>query len=320
MSLSYSSPWWLPGGNLQTIWPSLVTPEPRVSYRRERWQTPDGDFIDLDWLPWIEGAPLLVLFHGLEGSSQSHYARAVMHAAQKRAWNGCVPHFRGCSGELNLLPRAYHSGDSAEIDWVLKRVVDQYKPARLYAAGVSLGGNALLKWAGEQGEAAHQLVRAVASISAPLDLAAAGHALGRGFNMLYTRMFLGSLIKKSLEKLAQHPGLFDPVKLRAARDLYEFDNLVTAPLHGFRDTEDYWARASAKPWLAKIRVPALALNARNDPFLPAPALPGPSEVSSSVTLEYPAHGGHVGFATGALPPGSLAWLPHRLFNFFERNP
>ncbi|MDB5805410.1 MAG: putative hydrolase of the alpha/beta-hydrolase fold protein [Betaproteobacteria bacterium] len=320
MSPAYSSPWWLPGGNLQTIWPSLVTPEPRVSYRRERWETPDGDFIDLDWLPWIEGAPLLVLFHGLEGSSQSHYARAMMHAAQKRGWNGCVPHFRGCSGELNLLPRAYHSGDSAEIDWVLRRMMDQHKPARLYAAGVSLGGNALLKWAGEQGEAAHQVVRAVASISAPLDLAAAGHALGRGFNKLYTRMFLGSLIKKSLEKLAQHPGLFDPVKVRAARDLYEFDNLVTAPLHGFRDTDHYWSSASAKPWLAQIRVPALALNARNDPFLPAQALPTPAEVSSAVTLEYPVHGGHVGFATGALPPGSLAWLPQRLFNFFEHNP
>ena len=320
MSPAYTTPWWLPGGNLQTIWPSLVTPEPRVLYKRERWETPDGDFIDLDWLPWIEGAPLVVMFHGLEGSSQSHYSRALMHAARLRGWNGCVPHFRGCSGELNRLPRAYHSGDSAEIDWVLRRIVAEKKPARMFAAGVSLGGNALLKWAGEQGEAARSIVHAVAAISAPLDLAAAGMALGRGFNMLYTRMFLASLIKKSLAKLSLHPGLFDPVKLRGARDLYEFDNLVTAPLHGFRDTDDYWNRASAKPWLAKITVPALALNARNDPFLPASALPGPAEVSPAVTLEYPDHGGHVGFAIGALPPGTLAWLPQRLFNFFDRHP
>ena len=284
MSLAYPAPWWLPGGNLQTIWPSLVTPEPRVNYARERWETPDGDFIDLDWLPWIEGAPLVVLFHGLEGSSQSHYARAVMHALQKRGWNGCVPHFRGCSGELNLLPRAYHSGDSMEIDWVLRRIASEKKPARLYAAGVSLGGNALLKWAGEQGAGAHQVAHAVAAISAPLDLAAAGAALGRGFNMLYTRMFLGSLIKKSLEKLALHPGLFDAQKVRNARDLYEFDNLVTAPLHGFRDTDDYWARASAKPWLAKVMIPALAVNARNDPFLPAVALPAQDEVSATVGI------------------------------------
>jgi len=316
----YPTPWWLPGGNLQTIWPSLVTPEPRVAYTRERWETPDGDFIDLDWLPWVEGAPLVVLFHGLEGSSQSHYSRALMHALRQRGWNGCVPHFRGCSGELNRLPRAYHSGDSMEIDWVLRRIISEKKPARLYASGVSLGGNALLKWAGEQGAGAGQVVSAVAAISAPLDLAAAGTALGRGFNMLYTRMFLGSLIQKSLAKLAMHPGLFDAERVRNARDLYEFDNLVTAPLHGFRDTDDYWNRASAKPWLAKVVVPALALNARNDPFLPAQALPGPAEVSSSVTLDYPEHGGHCGFAAGALPPGHLNWLPQRLIHFFERHP
>jgi len=317
MNPAYTTPWWLPGGNLQTIWPSLVTPEPRVAYRRERWDTPDGDFIDLDWLPWIEGAPLVVLFHGLEGSSQSHYSRALMHALRRRGWNGCVPHFRGCSGEINRLPRAYHSGDSAEIDWVLRRIASERRPARMYAAGISLGGNALLKWAGEQGDAAREVVLGVAAISAPLDLAAAGTALGRGFNLLYTRMFLGSLIQKSLAKLSAHPGLFDPAALRNVRDLYEFDNLVTAPLHGFRDTDDYWSRASAKPWLARVSVPALALNARNDPFLPAGALPSPAEVSSAVTLEYPAHGGHVGFAAGALPPGNLAWLPRRLFTFFE---
>jgi predicted alpha/beta-fold hydrolase len=324
MSPTYPTPWWLPGGNLQTIWPSLVTPEPRVVYTRERWDTPDGDFIDLDWLPWVEGAPLVVQFHGLEGSSQSHYARSLMHAVRLRGWNGCVPHFRGCSGELNRLPRAYHSGDSMEIDWVLRRIrkekIGENKPARLYASGVSLGGNALLKWAGEQGAGAGRVVSAVAAISAPLDLAAAGAALGRGFNMLYTRMFLGSLIRKSLAKLAMHPGLFDADRVRNARDLYEFDNLVTAPLHGFRDTDDYWNRASAKPWLARVMVPALALNARNDPFLPARALPGPAEVSSSVTLDYPEHGGHCGFATGALPPGHLNWLPQRLLHFFERHP
>ncbi|HEY4373593.1 MAG TPA: alpha/beta fold hydrolase [Burkholderiales bacterium] len=317
---SYASPWWLPGGNLQTIWPSLIVPEAPVAYRRERWQTPDGDFIDLDWLPHIEGAPLVALFHGLEGSSQSHYARALMRAVQKRGWNGCVPHFRGCSGELNLLPRAYHSGDSAEIDWVLRRMQEVYKPSCLYAAGVSLGGNALLKWAGEQGEAAGAIARAVAGISAPLDLPAAGHALGRGFNMLYTRMFLGTLIRKSLEKLARHPGLFDAEKVRNARNLYEFDNLVTAPLHGFRNTDDYWSRAASKPWLSHVRIPALALNARNDPFMPARALPVPADVSPAVTLEQPAHGGHCGFARGALPPGNLAWLPQRLLHFFESNP
>ncbi len=294
-------------------------------YQRERWPscdaqgTPDGDFIDVDFLPWIERAPLVMLFHGLEGSSQSHYAVAMMRALRARGWNGCVPHFRGCSGEINRLPRAYHSGDSREIDWIIRRAIETRKPSRLYVAGVSLGGNALAKWAGEQGTAAKPLVGAVASVSAPLDLTAAGHTLGRGFNLVYTRMFLTSLKQSAAAKLARHPGIFDGAAVQRARDLYAFDNLVTAPLHGYRDTDDYWARASAKPWLRHIAVPALVLNARNDPFLPAHALPGASDVSADVTLEQPAHGGHVGFARGALPPGNIDWLPQRLLDFFSQH-
>lgn len=330
----YGAPWWLPGGNLQTILPAVLSPAPRMRFVRERWPslgadgTPDGDFVDVDWLAdaagdgavathWNPDAPLLVLFHGLEGSSRSHYAKAIMHAARARGWNGCVPHFRGCSGEINHLPRAYHSGDSTEVDWVLRRIAATRKPRAIYVVGISLGGNALLKWAGEQGAAAASVARAVAAVSAPLDLAAAGAALGRGFNMLYTRMFLDTLKKKSLIKLARFPGIFDGDRMRCSRDLYEFDNIVTAPLHGFRDTDDYWARASAKPWLQHVAIPALALNARNDPFMPATALPVASRVSAYVTLDHPAHGGHVGFASGVLPPGRIDWLPQRLFNFFD---
>lgn len=321
----YTSAWWLPGGHAQTIVPALAGRRAALAYTRERWPSadaagrPDGDFIDVDFLPWVDGAPLVVLFHGLEGSSQSHYATAMMRALAARGWNGCVPHFRGCSGELNLLPRAYHSGDSAEIDWIMRRLIDTKKPSRLYAAGVSLGGNALAKWAGEQGDAAKPLVGAIASVSSPLDLAAAGVALGQGFNMVYTRMFLDTLKKKSTAKLQQHPGLFDANAVQGARDLYEFDNLVTAPLHGFRDTDDYYARASAKPWLRHIAVPALVLNARNDPFMPAGALPNVQDVSPSVTLEQPQHGGHVGFARGVLPPGNIEWLPRRLLTFFSQH-
>ena len=323
---TYCPAWWLPGGHAQTIVPALAGRRARVVYTRERWPTqdaagtPDGDFIDVDFLPWIDGAPLVVMFHGLEGGSQSHYSLALMRALAARGWNGCVPHFRGCSGELNLLPRAYHSGDSAEIGWIIQRLVQTKAPVRLYAAGVSLGGNALAKWAGEQGNAAKALVGAICSVSAPLDLTAAGHALGRGLNMIYTRMFLASLKQKGAAKLAQHPGLFDGAALWRARDLYDFDNLVTAPLHGFRNTEDYWARASAKPWLRHIAVPALILNARNDPFLPATALPGAADVSGQVMLEQPAHGGHAGFVRGHLPPGNIGWLPKRLLDFFSLHP
>lgn len=309
--MNYVAPRWLPGGNLQTIWPALYARRffgPHPEYRRERWSTPDQDFIDVDWLNSAAGDTLLVMFHGLEGTSRSHYAEAFADFAHERGFAFAVPHFRGCSGEINLGPRAYHSGDYEEIDWILKRFRQQHS-GPILVVGVSLGGNALMRWAGEMGEAANQVCTAVASVSAPLDLAASGWAIGRGFNRLvYTRMFLDSMKPKALEKLAQHPGLFDPKALMAARDLYEFDNVFTAPLHGFKSTDDYWDRASAKPHLPRIRIPALAVNARNDPFVPAGSLPHQHEVGPSVTLWQPGHGGHVGFLQGSLP-GHVRTLP-----------
>ena len=312
--MNYVAPAWLPGGHLQTIWPAVCARRvtgPPLRYRRQRWRTPDGDFIDVDHLSAAPGAPLLVLFHGLEGSSASHYALAFADFARGRGLAYAVPHFRGCSGELNHGPRAYHSGDFEEIGWMLARLRQQHAGA-IVAVGVSLGGNALMRWAEEMGTQAAGIVDAVASVSAPLDLSASGHAIGRGFNRLvYTRRFLQTMKPKALAKLAQHPGLFKAEALRAARDLYEFDNVFTAPLHGFRNTDDYWSRASAQPQLQQIRLPALLLNARNDPFVPAWSLPLPAAVGAAVTLWQPAHGGHVGFVQGALP-GHIRAMPERV--------
>ena len=315
----YLAPRWLPGGQLQTVVPALIS-RPNgtaATLRRERWPTPDGDFVDVDWLvsPVPADAPLLVLFHGLEGSSHSHYSRAVLAACTRAGWKCAVPHFRGCSGDDNLASSAYHAGDFPEIDWMLQRFAAGHA-GPLYAAGVSLGGNALLRWAQEQGESAAQRVRAVAAISAPLDLAAGGRAIATGLSyQLYTRMFLRTLKPKALRMIAHHPGLADAQRVRAARDLGAFDDAFTAPIHGFLDAADYWARASSKPHLKRLRLPTLILNARNDPFQPGHVLPGPRDVSSSVLLEQPANGGHVGFAQGGLP-GHLDWLPQRLLHFF----
>ncbi|MDP1675126.1 MAG: hydrolase [Burkholderiales bacterium] len=317
---TYRAPGWLPGGNLQTLYPALLAPVPAVAYRRERWDTPDGDFIDLDWSEpqdrrlRNEGSQLLVLFHGLEGSSNSHYARALMHAASAHGWRGVVVHFRGCSGEINRLPRAYHSGDSMEIDWILRRLREQHA-APLFAAGISLGGNALLKWLGELGPAAAGILRRAACISAPVDLHAAAAALERGFNLAYTRHFLASMKRKSFAKLQTYPGIFDSARLRAARTLREFDDLVTAPLHGFRDVDDYYTRSSSKPLLVCISVQTLLLNARNDPFLPAAALPAAHELAAAVSAVFPDEGGHVGFPDTS---GTLAWLPRSVLEFFIR--
>src|SRR5450755_2222292 len=300
----FVAPRWLVGGHAQTIWPALFSRRhagegPR--FRRERWRTPDNDFIDVDWQGQDRRLPLLVLFHGLEGSSTSHYAQALAVEARHRGWSFAIPHFRGCSGEINLAPRAYRSGDFEEVEWILKRFRGGHE-GPIVVVGVSLGGNALLRFAEEAGESAATTVKAIAAVSAPLDLAAGGESIGRGFGrQVYTRMFLRSMKPKAFLKLRQYPGLFDAARLRAARDLRDFDNVFTAPLHGFRDAADYYARGSAGPHLGRIRIPALVLNARNDPFLPARALPKAGTVGRHVTLWQPAHGGHVGFATGTWP-------------------
>ncbi len=311
----YRAPAWLPGGHAQTLWPLLIKPA-APPFRRERWATPDGDFIDVDHLDGPAESPLLVLFHGLEGSARSHYAISTALACQQAGWRLALPHFRGCSGELNRLPRGYHSGDAEEIDWMLRRLWHANGERRIHATGISLGGNALLKWAGEQGERAAECVTGIAAICAPLDLAACGHGLARGFNRIYTRHFLHTLKRNAAARLRRYPGLFDEARMRHAANLYEFDDVVTAPLHGFAGADDYWLRASAKPWLKSIAVPTVAVNPKNDPFLPASHLPGPDDISPSVRLEQPASGGHLGFVSGAFP-GHLDWLPQRLFHFFN---
>lgn len=354
------SPPWLPEGHSQTICAALFARHHFASFVRERVDTPDGDFIDLDWtapglvadseaagapdsqssfnadaragsqaafqttLPTRLPDPLpqptenaLVLFHGLEGSSRSHYAQAIAQYFRSRGWTVVIPHFRGCSGEPNRLPRAYHSGDSNEIAFMLDTVRSRLPNARWHAVGVSLGGNALLKHLGLAGTAASWLT-AAAGISAPVDLMAGGRTLGTGFvnRTIYTQMFLRTLKTKTLQKSQMFPGTIDILRVANARDLYEFDDAYTAPLHGFAGVTDYWTRASSKPVLAGIAVPTLVLNALNDPFLPGKYLPNTTEVSDQVLLHQPAQGGHVGFSAGRFP-GNLNWLPQRIATFFR---
>ena len=280
----------------------MLRPPPRVRLERERWETPDGDFIDVDFAG-DAAARRLVVFHGLEGCSDSHYARAIAAHAVRRGWRVAIPHWRGCSGEPNRKPRAYHSGDTEEVDWIMKKIQPEA------AIGISLGGNALLKWLGQHGE--NVKVKRAAAVSAPIDLPAAGRALDRGLNrLLYTKHFLATLRPKSLAKLDRFPGIYDAATVRAARTFREFDNVVTAPLHGFRDVDHYWSEAASGPWLARIRVPTLLLNARNDPFLPEHALLAAArDAAPCVLLEFPRSGGHVGFRH--------AWLAQRLLEFLD---
>jgi len=296
---AYRAPWWLPGSHVQTIYPYLALRRDPPPYRRERVATPDGDFVDFDW---VDGAgPVLILFHGLEGSSRSHYATALL----SRGWRGVVPHWRGCSGEPNRLPRAYHSGDHEETAWMIDTVRARIGEGPLFAIGVSLGGSALLNLLGRGGG---KTLTAAAAVSAPIDLPAAGAALDRGLNRIYARNFLRTLVPKAVAKGQCVPGL---------TTMREFDDRVTAPIHGFKGVDDYWSRASSKPWLKSITVPTLVLNAKNDPFVPGDSLPGPNEASGAVTLDQPSGGGHVGFTSGPFP-GRLDWLCDRIFGFFGR--
>ena len=318
---AYESPGWLPGGHAQTIYPVLLR-SPAVSYRRERVDTPDGDFWLFDWLvdaaPRADDAPLVVLFHGLEGSSGSHYALALMARLAESGWRGVVTHFRGCGGEANRMPRAYHSGDHAEIGAILAAVRARVNPSvPVFAFGVSLGGSALLNWVGRAGAEAARTISAAAAASTPLDLMASGISIDQGLNrLIYVQAFLRTLKPKALAMERRFPGLVDARRVAKAATLWEFDDAFTAPVHGFAGTDDYWTRASSKPWLRDVALPTLVLNARNDPFVPDASLPDARQVSAAVVLEQPAHGGHAGFATPPLP-GDIRWLAQRVVTFFD---
>jgi predicted alpha/beta-fold hydrolase len=314
-SAPYSAPIWLPGGHLQTIYAGAFASAPQVDYRRERWELPDGDFVDVDWVDAINtlpSTPLVVLFHGLEGNSQSNYAKALMHATQAKGWSGVVIHFRGCSGEPNRLPRVYYAGDTPEIQLLLSRVRTKLQEAPIYAVGVSLGANALLKWLGESSLEAKQIASKAVAVSAPMDLAASATALDTGLNrILYTPRFVDSMRPKALSMSARFPGLLDDKKIKAAKTIHDIDNAVTAVLYGAQNADDYYTKNASKPWLKKIEVPTLILNAKNDPFLPAETLPTSLEVSPMVTLEFPETGGHVGFTSAD------NWLSNHILDFFE---
>ena len=313
----YKAPWWLPGGHLQTIYPYLALRTTPPAYRRERIETPDGDFVDFDWVEPAHDGPTVVLFHGLEGCSRSHYARVLMRAVAATGWRGVVAHFRGCSGEPNRLQRAYHSGDAGEIDWML-RLVASRSANPIFAIGVSLGGNALLKWLARERQDASNVIAAATAISAPLDLMVAGHRLGSGFNRVYGLHFLRSLKPKALEKLARYPDAARRRRVRSAYSLRTFDDAFTAPVHGYRDVVDYWTRASTISELSHIAVPTLIVHARNDPFLPGQYLPNAAKKNMHVEFEFTDQGGHVGFVSGAFP-GNLSWLPQRVLGFLREH-
>lgn len=304
----------LANGHVQTIWPVLFPNALRVPWRRVRMELEDGDFLDLNWLQSSTPCPrLAILSHGLEGSADGLYIRTLAHTLHHQGWDILAWNFRGCSGEPNRLLRSYHSGESADLRTLIASCTGPYDQVAL--VGYSLGGNITLKYLGEAPP--HPKVTAVVAISTPLDLAASARTLDqRWSNQLYLRRFLVSLIAKIEEKHRRFPGRLDVRGLHRIRTFQEFDDRYTAPLHGFADAADYWARCSSRPLLGRITVPTLIINARNDPFLPEECFPFTEAAANPlIELEVPASGGHVGFVDRMAGP--LPWLEGRVAVFLS---
>jgi predicted alpha/beta-fold hydrolase len=304
---------------VQTIWGPLFRRH-RIRWRRERVATSDGDFVDLDWADAARaGAPLLLVLHGLEGSSSSHYVVGLARQALAQGWRAVTLNFRSCSGELNRLRSFYHSGHTADLDEIVRMLVAREPGLRIGAVGVSLGGNVLLKWLGERETDVPGAVAGAVGISVPFHLGPCAEALDRGFcRLVYTANFLGTMRDKVRLKADRDPGLREIVDLpRAlrARTFAEYDRAVTAPLNGFADERDYWTRASSAPFLGRIRRPTLLVNALDDPFVPREALPDPAALPPAVRAEFIGRGGHAAFLEGRWPWRVESWAERRAVEF-----
>lgn len=313
MNRPFQPAWWCRGPHAQTLWPHLMRPRPKVLLRRERLELPDGDFLDLDWTVGNEG-PIVVILHGLEGSSRSQYARGLLKVLHEKKWRGVVLHFRGCSGEPNRLARGYHSGDTGDLARTIDHLRRREPDTPIAAVGYSLGGNVLLKWLGETGVKAP--LQAAVAVSVPFVLQEAADRFCCGFSRLYQWALLRSLKRNYRRKFTHLPSplSIDPACLKR---FWDFDHHVTAPLHGFDSAEDYYAKASSRQYLRHVRVPTLVIHAKDDPFMTEAAIPGPTELATSVTLELYPQGGHVGFVSGRWPWRPRYWLENRIQEFVE---
>ena len=315
---SFRSAWWLPGAHAQTIAGRFARPSEGIPLRRRRIETPDGDFLDLDFGPDPgPDRPLIVVLHGLEGSSRRPYVALLLRELLAHGLAGVALNFRACSGEPNRLPRFYHSGDTGDLRFVLDHLGRRFPRRALGAAGASLGGNVVLRYLGEEGESA-PLAAAVA-MSVPFDLSACADRLSHGFGgRVYGRHFLRSLKAKVVAKRRLLEGEVDVERVLAARNLIEYDDALTAPLHGFRDARDYYARADARRSLADIRTPVLLLQAADDPFLRPGAVPeAVVDANPSLTKAFARRGGHLGFVEGGAPWNPRFWAETEAARFLS---
>lgn len=311
---SYKPAWWCLGRHAQTLYPTLFRKPIPVDLQHQIFELPDGDFLKLAWTHEKDSAPLVVLLHGLEGSLRSAYAKGILKTIEDAGWQGVMMHFRGCGGQHNRLPRSYHSGDTGDLHTFLLSLRSQFPNRAIAAVGISLGGNVLLKYLGEQGNDC--VLDAAMAISVPFDLADGAEHLNKGFAKIYQRHLVTLLREKTLDKVKNQTPPFDLNKLKKCKTLFGFDDLVTAPLHGFADAPDYYAQSSSKQFLKSIGTPTLILHSRDDPFMTHRAIPSEAELSPSITFELSEKGGHVGYVYGKNPFEPKFWTEKRLVEFF----
>jgi len=312
---SFKPAWWLPGPHLQTLWPTLCRRQIKhLQIKHERFELPDGDFVDLAWAG--EKGPIVLILHGLEGSIHSSYAQGMLYALTKQKLRGVLMHFRGCSTEPNRLPRSYHAGETNDVN-ILMHALRKREPHTPFAAiGFSLGGNVLLKWLGETGH--YNPLQAAIAISVPFELQKSVNRLKQGFSRLYQWHLLNCLRNRITHQF-QHPNsLVDITHLQQLNTLEDFDEHVTAPLHGFINAVDYYNKASSRQYLAKIHVPTLLIQSKDDPLMTEDSMPSTDELSTKISLEITEKGGHVGFITGKYPWHPCYWLEQRALLFLHR--
>lgn len=319
---AFEPAWWLRNPHAQTMWGKFARRPGKVRTRPECLTAPDGDNIELHHLDGSsEGAPRVLLLHGLEGSMRSHYVGGFLGEARRRGWGATLMMFRGCGSAPNIARRFYHSGETADVAYVFDTLSRRSADSPWLLAAVSLGGNVLLKWLGELADRYPRQIAAAGAVSVPFDLEAGARFISRGFARVYDRNFVRSLRRKASAKLARYPELIDKGALDRVRTIYEFDDAVTAPVHGFSDARDYYARSSAVGFLDRIRLPTLLLSAADDPFLPSAVLERVRQVANgnpALTMEFTASGGHVGFVAGRFPWRPLYYAEKRVFRFFDR--
>ena len=319
MQSSFKPAWWLRNKQAQTIFPSFSRRDSIEYDAVERLELPDGDFLDLVWVTHgvAENAPLVIFLHGLGGSIESSYVAGQLKAYNRNGWRGLFMHFRGASSEPNRLSRAYHSGDTADLQYLLKTLHEREPQTKKAAVGISMGGNILLKWLGEY--RSQTFIQAAVAVSVPFQLNLIADQMNRGFARFYQRYLMRKLKKVFHRKLSSHGEAlpFSAAELDALRCFWTFDDRITAPLHGFSHVHAYYKEASCRQYLSNIATPTLIIHAKDDPFMSKAAIPTNDELSVDVTLELSEKGGHVGFVSGRVPGKPIYWLDERIPGFLK---